>query len=166
MVLGYSIFGRLKKIMTKDEQWMLIAIKEAELAMEENEVPVGCVLVQNGKILAQAHNQPIKNIDPTAHAEIQVLRKAARKTGNYRLVGTTLYVTLEPCAMCFGAIVHARIDKVVFGSADPKSGVCGSCINLNDKEFLNHKILISSGVLEDKCRELLVNFFKAKRQHK
>lgn len=149
--------------MTKDEHWMNIAIEEAKLAIKENEVPVGSVLVNDNKLIARAHNQPIQNLDPTAHAEIQVLRIAAKKMNNYRLLGSTLYVTLEPCAMCFGALVHARIKRIVFGSRDPKTGVCGSCINLNEENFINHKISISSGILRNECSRVLENFFKMRR---
>ena len=149
--------------MTKDEKWMRIALKEANLAMEENEIPVGAVLVQNDRLIAKSHNQPIKTNDPTAHAEIQLLRKAGLKQKNYRLIGSTLYVTLEPCAMCFGAMIHARIERIVFGASDPKTGVCGSCINLNEENFFNHKISITSGVLESESSELLKLFFKSNR---
>ena len=152
--------------MTKDEKWMQIAIEEAKLSMDENEVPVGCVLVQNEKIIAQAHNQPIKNNDPTAHAEIQALRKAGKQQTNYRLGGCTLYATLEPCAMCFGAMIHARIERIVFGALDPKTGVCGSCIDLNKESFFNHKISITGGVLDKECSDLLRLFFKSKRDSK
>ena len=149
--------------MNKDEKWMKVAINEANLAMNENEIPVGSVLVLNEKIIAKAHNQPIGNNDPTAHAEIQVLRKAGKQQKNYRLVGSTLYVTLEPCAMCFGAMVHARIERIVFGAKDPKTGVCGSCMNLNEANFFNHKISITSGILEKESSELLKLFFKSRR---
>ena len=149
--------------MTKDEKWMKVAINEAKLAMKENEIPVGSVLVQNEKIIAKAHNQPIKNNDPTAHAEIQLLRMAGKQQENYRLVGSTLYVTLEPCAMCFGAMIHARIERVVFGAFDQKSGVCGSCIDFSKQNFFNHKISITGGVLDKECSELLKLFFKSKR---
>ncbi len=151
--------------MNKDEKWMQIALNEAKLAMKENEIPVGAVLVKNGKVIAKAHNQPIKKNDPTAHAEIQLLRKAGKKQQNYRLTGSTLYVTLEPCAMCFGAMIHARIERIVFGASDPKTGVCGSCINLNEENFFNHKISITDGVLENKSSELLKLFFKSKRNN-
>ncbi len=149
--------------MNKDEHWMKIAIEEANLAMKENEIPVGAVLIQNNKLVAQAHNQPITNNDPTSHAEIEVLRKAGKKFNNYRLPNTTLYVTLEPCAMCLGAIVHARIKRVVFGAFDPKTGVCGSSENLVHARFFKHRVLITGGVLENKCSQLLQEFFKAKR---
>ena len=149
--------------MNKDEKWMQIALHEANLAMNENEIPVGAVLVKNGKLIAQSHNQPIKKNDPTAHAEIQLLRKAGEQQKNYRLIGSTIYVTLEPCAMCFGAMVHARIERIVFGASDPKTGVCGSCMNLNEENFFNHKISITSGILENESRELLRLFFKSRR---
>ena len=149
--------------MSTDEKWMQIAIEEAKLAMRENEIPVGSILVKNEIIIAQAHNQSILNNDSTAHAEIQVLRKAGKQQENYRLVGSTLYVTLEPCAMCFGAMIHARIERIVFGASDPKTGVCGSCIDLNNESFFNHKISITGGILDKECSELLRLFFKSKR---
>ena len=149
--------------MSTDEKWMQIAIEEAKLAMRENEIPVGSILVKNEIIIAQAHNQSILNNDSTAHAEIQVLRKAGKQQENYRLVGSTLYVTLEPCAMCFGAMIHARIERIVFGASDPKTGVCGSCIDLNNESFFNHKIAITGGILDKECSDLLRLFFKSKR---
>ena len=151
--------------MNKDEKWMQIALNEAKLAMNENEIPVGAVLVKNGKVIAKTHNQPIKKNDPTAHAEIQLLRKAGEQQKNYRLIGSTIYVTLEPCTMCFGAMVHARIERIVFGASDPKTGVCGSCINLNKENFFNHKISITSGVLGNESSELLKLFFKSRREN-
>ena len=151
--------------MNIDEKWMKIAMDEANLAMNEEEIPVGAVLIQNNKLIARSHNQPIKNNDPTAHAEIQLLRKAGEQQKNYRLIGSTIYVTLEPCAMCFGAMVHARIDRIVFGASDPKTGVCGSCMNLNEEKFFNHKISITGGVLEEESSELLRLFFKSRRDN-
>ena len=150
--------------MTRDEKWMKVAISEALLAMDENEVPVGAILVQENNLIAQAHNQPIKNNDPTAHAEIEVLRKAGEKLQNYRLAKTTLYVTLEPCAMCLGAMIHARIERVVFGASDPKSGVCGSTIDLSSESIFNHQISVSGGVLEHECKNILQSFFKLRRK--
>ena len=150
--------------MKEDEKWMKLALIEAELALNKNEIPVGAVLVKNDILIASAHNESIKTNDPTAHAEIQVLRRAGKKLKNYRLVNTTLYVTLEPCAMCFGAIMHARIDRIVFGSSDHKTGVCGSCIDLTKEKNFNHSINISGGVLEDKCKKILLSFFKSLRQ--
>jgi len=151
--------------MNIDEKWMKIAMDEANLAMNEEEIPVGAVLIQNNKLIARSHNQPIKNNDPTAHAEIQLLRKAGEQQKNYRLIGSTIYVTLEPCTMCFGAMVHARIERIVFGASDPKTGVCGSCINLNKQNFFNHKIVITGGVLENESSELLKLFFKSRRDN-
>ena len=150
--------------MNKDEQWMKIALIEAKLAMDENEVPVGAILVHENNLIAQAHNQPIKNNDPTEHAEIEVLRKAGEKLQNYRLAKTTLYVTLEPCAMCLGAMVHARIERVVFGASDPKSGVCGSTIDLSSESIFNHQISVSGRVLELECKNILQSFFKLRRK--
>ena len=151
--------------MIKDEKWMQYAIIEANIAKDKGEVPVGSIIVQNNQIIAKAHNSPISKNDPTAHAEIEVLRKAGKKLLNYRLPKTTLYVTLEPCAMCIGAIIHARIERVVFGASDPKSGVCGSCMHLNEEKIFNHKISITGGVLEEESSELLRLFFKSRRDN-
>ena len=145
--------------MNEDEKWMQIAIQEAIKAERENEVPVGAVLIKDGLIIAKAHNQPISTNDATAHAEIQLIRAAGKIQGNYRLTGTILYVTLEPCAMCLGAIMHARIKRIVFGAHDPKTGVCGSTENLTDAKFFNHKIALTSGVLDSECKQLLKKFF-------
>lgn len=149
--------------MIEDEKWMRFAIKEANIAKDKGEVPVGSIIIQNNQIIAKAHNCPISKNDPTAHAEIEVLRKAGKKLLNYRLPKTTLYVTLEPCAMCVGAMVHARIERVVFGAIDPKSGVCGSTIDLSSESIFNHQISISGGVLEHECKNILQSFFKLKR---
>jgi len=145
------------------EKWMELAIQQARLAEKIDEVPVGAVLVQDDQLIASAHNQPITNNDPTAHAEIQLLRKAGEKLNNYRLPNTTLYVTLEPCTMCLGAMIHARISRVVFGAYDEKTGVCGSCQDLSTSECFNHAIEIQGGVLADECKNLLQNFFKNRR---
>ena len=150
--------------MNKDEKWMKIAISEANLAKNEGEIPVGAVLIQNDKLIAKAHNQPILNHDPTAHAEVEVLRKAGRKLKNYRLTGSTLYVTLEPCAMCLGAIIHARIERIVFGTSDPKTGVCGSKADLTSEAFFTHKVKVDGGGLEEESRVILQTFFKSKRK--
>jgi tRNA(adenine34) deaminase len=152
-------------MMNDDDKWMHIAINEANLAINENEVPVGAALVFDGKLIAKAHNQPIALNDPTAHAEIQLLRSACKITKNYRQLNTTMYVTLEPCAMCLGAMVHARIKRLVFGAYDYKSGVCGSCANLANEKFFNHKILIEGGFLENQCSSILRNFFKLRRSN-
>ena len=150
--------------MNEDEKWMQIAISEANLAKSKNEIPVGAVLIQNNELIAQAHNQPISHNDPTAHAEIQVLRIAAKQQSNYRLVGSTIYVTLEPCAMCLGAMMHARIKRIVFGASDPKTGVCGSCANLSSEAFFNHRIAVLGGILENESKEILQSFFKLRRK--
>ena len=150
--------------MIEDEKWMQYAIIEANIAKDKGEVPVGCIIVQNNQIISKAHNSPISKNDPTAHAEIEALRMAGKKLLNYRLPKTSLYVTLEPCAMCLGAMVHARIERLVFGASDPKSGVCGSSTNLVLESFFNHKIIISSGILEQDCRHVLQSFFKIRRR--
>ena len=149
--------------MNEDEKWMGLALEQARKAEEEGEVPVGAVLVKDGLLIAKAHNQPISTNDVTAHAEIQLLRAAGKKLKNYRLTGTSLYVTLEPCAMCLGAIMHARVEHVIFGAYDPKTGVCGSSENLIDANCFNHKIDLVSGVLENESKQLLKNFFNSRR---
>ena len=146
-----------------DEKWMKLALEQARLAQAMDEVPVGAVLVQDDQLIASAHNQPIANNDPTAHAEIQLLREAGKKLNNYRLPNTTLYVTLEPCTMCLGAMIHARVSRVVFGAYDEKTGVCGSCADLSTSECFNHAIETQGGVLADECRNLLQKFFKNRR---
>jgi len=150
--------------MNEDEKWMKIAISEAKLAINEGEIPVGAVLIQNGKLIAKAHNQPILNHDPTAHAEVEVLRKAGKKLKNYRLSRSTLYVTLEPCVMCLGAIMHGRIERIVFGASDPKTGVCGSKTDLTSEAFFTHKVKVDGGVLEEENKEILQSFFKSRRK--
>ena len=149
--------------MIEDEKWMSLALEQAGKAEKEGEVPVGAILVKDDLIIARAHNKPISTNDPTAHAEIHLLRAAGEELKNYRLPGTTLYVTLEPCAMCLGAIMHARIERVVFGAHDPKTGVCGSSENFMEASCFNHKIDIASGVLENESKQLLKNFFNSRR---
>lgn len=144
---------------------MNLAVTEAKKAGQKNEVPVGAVVVdQGGKILALAHNQVITLADPTAHAEILTLREAGQKTGNYRLLNTTLYVTVEPCPMCMGAIVHARVARIVFGTFDSKWGAAGSLYNFATDDRFNHRPEIISGVCEETCRILMQDFFRAKRK--
>ena len=149
--------------MIEDEKWMSFALEQARKAEKEGEVPVGAILVKDALVIARAHNKPISSNDPTAHAEIQLLRAAGEELKNYRLPGTTLYVTLEPCAMCLGAIMHARIERVVFGAHDPKTGVCGSSENFMEASCFNHKIDLASGVLENESKQLLKNFFNSRR---
>ncbi len=144
--------------------FMALALEEAKKAGQIGEVPVGAILVaENGNILATTHNQPIKMVDPTAHAEILALRQAARISHNYRLLNASLFVTVEPCIMCMGAIVHARIKRVVFGADDPKWGAAGSLYNLAEDNRLNHRVEIHKGVRKAECRELMQAFFRARR---
>jgi tRNA(adenine34) deaminase len=147
-----------------DAYWMQHALKLAERAAELGEVPVGAVLVRDGELVGVGWNCPIGTHDATAHAEIQALRDAGQRLGNYRLPGTTLYVTLEPCVMCAGAIVHARVARVVFGATDPKAGACGSVFNLlpSDHRF-NHRTDCHGGLLADRCGERLRSFFRERR---
>ena len=146
------------------EKWMKLALEQARLAQAMSEVPVGAVLVQDDQLIASAHNQPIYSNDPTAHAEIQLLRAAGKQLNNYRFPDTTLYVTLEPCTMCLGAMIHARVSRVVFGAYDQKTGVCGSCTDLSTSKCFNHTIAIEGGVLENDCKQLLQQFFKNRRK--
>ena len=143
---------------------MKLALEQARLAQAMSEVPVGAVLVQDDQLIASAHNQPIYSNDPTAHAEIQLLRAAGKQLNNYRFPDTTLYVTLEPCTMCLGAMIHARVSRIVFGAYDQKTGVCGSCQDLSSSECFNHTISIEGGVLENNCKQLLQQFFKNRRK--
>ena len=146
------------------EYYMQLAIEQARLAEAIDEVPVGAVLVQDNQLITSAHNQPISTNDPTAHAEILLLRAAGKQLKNYRLPNTTLYVTLEPCTMCLGAMIHARISRVVFGAYDQKTGVCGSCTDLSTSQCFNHSIKIEGGVLTNDCKQLLQQFFKNRRK--
>jgi tRNA(adenine34) deaminase len=147
-----------------DERWMGEALALAADAGTRNEVPVGAIVVCDNRILGRGGNAPIASNDPTAHAEIAALRDAARERGNYRLVGCTLYVTLEPCAMCAGAIQHARIARLVFGARDPKTGACGSVIDLFAESRLNHHAAVIPGVRAAECAKLLSQFFAARRR--
>jgi tRNA(adenine34) deaminase len=140
------------------------ALEEAHLAAREDEVPVGAILVaEDGSLLARAHNQTIARCDPTAHAEIAALREASKAVGNFRLLNTTLYVTIEPCIMCAGALIQARVARLIFGASDPKWGGAGSLYNLVQDARLNHTISIEGGVLEAECRALMQAFFQGKR---
>jgi len=149
----------------KHIEMMKIAITEAEKARQKGEVPIGAVLVgKNQNVLAAEHNQTITMNDPTAHAEIMALRSAAVKLGNYRLLNTTLYVTVEPCPMCMGAAIHARISRVVFGTPDPKWGAVGSLYNFADDSRFNHQPQVVEGVCETDCKRLMQDFFRKKRK--
>jgi tRNA(adenine34) deaminase len=141
------------------------ALHQARVALGQGEVPVGAVLVREGRIVADGYNQPIRAHDPTAHAEVVALRRAAATAGNYRLVGTTLYVTVEPCLMCVGALVNARVAALVYGAPEPKFGAVSSLLAL-DELALNHRLEVVSGVLEEECRRLLVDFFKSRRDER
>lgn len=148
---------------SNDEVFMQAALDLARQAAAVDEVPVGAVVVVDGKIVGRGYNQPIIRHDPTAHAEVMALRDAAQRLGNYRLPDSTLYVTLEPCVMCSGAIMHARVGRVVFGARDPKTGAAGSVVNLYEEAKLNHHAEIEGGVLADECAALLSSFFAARR---
>lgn len=147
----------------KDEKWMREALTEAEKAAEENEVPVAAVIVSDGEVIARAHNMRETLNDPTAHAEMLVLRQAAEKRGNWRLYGATVYCTLEPCCMCAGALVNARVDRVVYGLSDPKSGACESVAEILNIPQLNHKVEYQGGVLRDEVLTLMRDFFEDRR---
>lgn len=147
-----------------DEDWMREALRCAQTAEQHGEVPVGAVMVKNDALIAEGWNQPIGACDPTAHAEIVALRQAAQKLHNYRLQGVTLYVTLEPCAMCLGAMIHARIDRLVYGATDPKAGVVESVIALTNTVKFNHVFTQQGGVLAEPCGQVLSDFFAKKRQ--
>ena len=145
------------------EKWMSFALEEAKKASSMNEVPVGAVIVLNNKIIGSGHNLTITTNDPSSHAEIVSIRNASKKIKNYRLIGADLYVTLEPCTMCYGAIVHSRISNIFFGASDQKSGVCGSCEDLSEKKYFNHKPYITGKIMNKECSKILKDFFKAKR---
>ncbi|MGD0922134.1 MAG: tRNA adenosine(34) deaminase TadA [Terriglobia bacterium] len=150
----------------RDETFLRRALREAARGAEEGEVPVGAVVVQDGRVVARAHNRPIHLSDPSAHAEILALRRAARKLGNYRLTGCTLYVTIEPCAMCAGAIVHARVRRVVYGASDLKAGANGSALTVLNHPKLNHQVEVVTGVLAEECAAIVRDFFRGRRRKK
>ena len=149
--------------MPNDTFWMTEALAEATQADTEGEVPVGAVIVLNDTIVSRGHNQPIRLRDPTGHAEILALRAAAGSLDNYRLPGTTLYVTVEPCLMCMGALLQARVQRIVFGCYDPKAGAAGSLYDVSNDPRLNHQIEVTAGVKEEECRTVLQNFFRSRR---
>ena len=153
----------MKKVLTEDEKYMKEALKEAKKAYKLGEVPIGCVIVYEGKIIGRGYNR--RNTDKTtlAHAEISAIKKASKIIKDWRLEGCTLYVTLEPCQMCSGAIIQARIDRVVMGSMNPKAGCGGSLLNILENESFNHQALVTRGILEEECSEILTRFFKELR---
>jgi len=145
-------------------KFMALALREAQRGLDEGEVPVGAVLAQDGRLVARAHNRPIHLNDPTAHAEVLALRRAAKKLGNYRLNDCTLYVTIEPCAMCAGAIVQARLRWVVFGASDSKAGAGGSALHVLNHPKLNHRVEVVRGVMAEDCAMILREFFRSRRK--
>ena len=147
----------------RDSHWMQHALRLAEQAAEQDEVPVGAVVVLNEEAIGEGWNQPISSCDPTAHAEIIALRDAAQRIGNYRLTGATLYVTLEPCLMCAGAMIHARIGRLVFGASDPKRGAVNSTTHAFETQGLNHRVTFTGGVMASACAGRLHDFFRARR---
>ena len=149
--------------MKTNDYWMKIAFEEAQKGLNANEIPVGAIIVKNNKLIASSYNTSILKSDPTSHAEINVIRQAAKTLQNYRLSGVSLFVTLEPCAMCYGAMIHSRIEKLVFGAFDKKTGVCGSCSNFSELDCFNHYPKITGGVMEAECSKILKDFFQQKR---
>ncbi len=152
-----------ERFFPRDDYFMRMALREAERALEHDEVPIGAVLVRDGELVAGAHNERELRQDPTAHAEIIALREAAGALGSWRLLDTVLYVTLEPCAMCAGAIVLARVPRVVYGASDPKAGACGSVLDVLGEPRLNHRPDVAGGLLALECGELLSEFFASRR---
>jgi tRNA(adenine34) deaminase len=151
--------------MLDDVKYMELALEQARMAARQGEVPVGAVLVdERGQVLARACNMPVRQCDPTAHAEILVLRQGAKRVGSYRLTGTTLYVTIEPCPMCAGAMVLARIKRLVYGVQDPKTGACATLYNIVQDSRLNHRLEVSRGILAEECRSLIQAFFQKRRK--
>ena len=146
-----------------DRQFMQEALEQARLAALAGEVPVGAILVRDGQVIGRGFNQPIGNHDPSAHAEMLALRTAAQDVANYRLPGATLYVTLEPCVMCSGAMLHARIDRVVFGASDPKTGAAGSVLDIFASKQINHQTQVEGGILAEECGQILRDFFRERR---
>jgi tRNA(adenine34) deaminase len=147
-----------------DLNFMQAALTEARMAAEAGEVPIGAVIVREGEIVARGQNRVLRSLDPTAHAEIVAMRAAAAFVGNYRLLGCTLYVTLEPCAMCAGAMIHARLNRLVFAASDPKAGACGSVLAVLNHPQLNHQMQVEQGILAEESAELLRSFFRERRQ--
>ncbi|MEW6544786.1 MAG: tRNA adenosine(34) deaminase TadA [Nitrospirota bacterium] len=156
---------RFPAMTDNDIAYMQLALEAAKRAPAIGEVPIGAVLVRDGQVLAQAHNLREVWQDPTAHAEVVAIREAATRSGTWRLTGTTLYVTVEPCAMCIGAVILSRIDRLIFGAKDPKAGACGSIFNLPDERRLNHRVEVVGGVLEQESQDLLQAFFRGLREN-
>ena len=155
--------GKGLAMRSDDEKWMTLALEQATLARDLNEVPIGAVLVRDQAMVAAAHNRMIRDNDPSAHAEVLVMRLAAQRLGNYRLAGSRLYVTVEPCAMCAGAMLHARIDELVFGAPEPRAGAVISQLNLFDQHFVNHRVSWRGGVMREASSALMETFFAKRR---
>ncbi len=154
------------QLTSADERFMRMALREAQRGAREGEIPVGAVVVHEGRVLARAHNRPIHLHDPSAHAEVLALRRAARKSLNYRLEGCDLYVTIEPCAMCAGAIVHSRLRRLIYGAPDPKAGACGTALRVLNHRKLNHRVETTRGILAIECASVIQEFFRSKRRTK
>ncbi len=148
----------------EDAVWMKLALEQARLAAAAGEVPVSALVIKDGEIIGQGHNRNLLDDDPTAHAEIVALREAAARLGNHRLVGCTMVATIEPCSMCAGALIHARIARLVYGASDPKAGAAGSTVQVINNPSLNHRMEVTAGVLAERCSEILQKFFRQKRQ--
>jgi tRNA(adenine34) deaminase len=148
----------------EDAAWMALALEQARMAAEAGEVPVGALVIKDGEIVGKGHNRNLLDNDPTAHAEIVALRQAAMRLGNHRLSGCVMVATIEPCSMCAGALIHARISRLVYGATDPKAGAAGSVLQVLNHPSLNHQIEVTSGVLAGECSEILQDFFRRKRQ--
>ncbi|MGB9122601.1 MAG: tRNA adenosine(34) deaminase TadA [Candidatus Angelobacter sp.] len=148
----------------EDAVWMELALEQARLAAAAGEVPVGALVIKDGEIIGQGHNRNLLDNDPTAHAEIIALRQAAARLGNHRLTGCTMIATIEPCSMCAGALIHARIARLVYGASDPKAGAAGSTLQVINHPSLNHRMEVTAGVLAEKCSDFLQKFFRQKRQ--
>jgi tRNA(adenine34) deaminase len=147
-----------------DAAWMELALDQARLAAAAGEVPVGALVIKDGVILGAGHNRNLTDHDPTAHAEVVALRQAAERLGNHRLLGCSVYATIEPCSMCAGALIHARVARLVYGASDPKAGAAGSVLQVLNHPGLNHKMEVTAGILVEKCSEVLQEFFRGKRQ--
>ena len=158
-----GMLAKMDHTIETNVEFMEQALSEARASAEGGEVPIGAILVHDGKIVARSGNRTIRDCDPTAHAEMVVLREASRALGNYRLAGTTLYVTTEPCSMCAGALIQARIPRLVYGCDDPKGGAVRSCFEILDHPRLNHRVEVTSGVLANECAAILQSFFAARR---
>lgn len=152
--------------MNKDQEYMQLALQQARLAFDAGEVPVGAVVVLDDEVVGVGYNSPITTLDPSAHAEVTAIRDAARNIGNYRLSGATLYVTVEPCSMCSGLLVHSRLKRLVYGTKEPKSGAVESAIQLLNSDFFNHTIEVSGGILSNECSQIMTDFFQMRREAK